>query len=119
MTSEAGAAGGQATRVRYGVLTFALMGGATVWLLRLVINSSLVAYSCRIGSTWPLWLSTALFTAVGLFALWVSWRLYRDRGEHDAVAWLGLLGVLFNVTSVAGIVLESVPIAVLDICRAV
>jgi membrane protein implicated in regulation of membrane protease activity len=108
-----------AGRVRYGLLTFALMGGATAWLLRLVINSSLVAYSCRIGSTWPLWLSTGLFTAVGLLSLWASWRLHRGRGEQDAVTWLGLLGVMFNVTSVAGIVLESVPIAVIDLCRAV
>lgn len=119
MDGHVGITDQDAGRVRYGLLTFALMGGAAAWLLRLVVNSSLVAYSCDIGSTWPLWVSTGLFTIAGLASLWASWRLYRGQGGQDAVTWLGLLGVLFNMTSVAGIVLESVPIAVVDLCRAV
>jgi hypothetical protein len=32
---------------------------------------------------------------------------------------LGLLAIMFNIMAVAGIVLESTPIAVLDVCSAV
>lgn len=107
----------------YLALTFALMGGAVAWLLRLVVNSALVNYSCDIGSTWPLWLTTAVSTVVGGAALVVAWRLWRlpDDGARpaDTTRWLGLLGIGFNITSIAGILLESAPIAVLDVCRSV
>ena len=112
-----------APAVNYLELVFALFGGATVWLVRLVANSALVTWSCGIGSTWPLWLVTGVTTAVGLAALWSSWRLYKLADQPEASAetarWLGLLGILFNVTSVIGILFESAPILVLDVCRAV
>lgn len=103
----------------YLALTFALMGGAAVWLVRLIVNTSLVVYSCRISATWPLWIPTAVTTIVAGAALAVSWRFYRTgNGElAGAVSWLGLLGVMFNVTAIIGILFESVPIAVLDVCR--
>jgi hypothetical protein len=109
--------------VNYLELTFALMGGPLVWLLRLVVNSSLVEYSCQIGATWPLWLTTTVATLIGVAALATSRRYYRmaddASGHHETAGWLGLLGIMLNVMAVAGIVLESTPIAVLDVCRAV
>jgi magnesium-transporting ATPase (P-type) len=109
--------------VNYLALTFALMGGATVWLVRLIVNSALVNYSCAIRATWPLWLTTVVTTLIGCAALAVSWGFYRmtDEGPDsaDTARWLGLLGVMFNVLAIAGIILESAPIVVLDICRSV
>lgn len=106
--------------INYRALTFALMGGATVWLLRLIVNASLVTYSCRISSTWPLWLTAGITTLIGVVALGYAWRFYKMTDEAgnpvETARWLGLLGVLFNITAIAGIILETAPVAVLDIC---
>jgi hypothetical protein len=118
---DGGTAGRQAG-VNYVELTFALMGGALAWLLRLIANSSLVEYSCQIDATWPLWLITVAATLIGVAAL-VSSRKYSrmaDDVAHAATArWLGVLGIMFNVTAIAGILLETAPTVVLDICLAV
>lgn len=106
--------------VNYLVLTFALMGGAAVWLLRLVVNSALVNHSCAIGSTWPLWATTGVTTLVAVWALLLSWRLFHtpeDIRAAETARWLGFTAVIFNVTAIVGIVFETVPVAVLDVCR--
>ena len=119
MRAEPGGAAG----VNYLELTFALMGGPLVWLLRLIVNSSLVEYSCQIGATWPLWLTTTVATLIGIAALAASRKYFRmaddASGHHDTARWLGLLAIMFNIMAIAGIVLESTPIAVLDVCSAV
>jgi hypothetical protein len=113
------------TGVNYLELTFALMGGATAWLARLIVNSALVSYACEINSSWPLWVTTAVTALVTVAALASSLRFWRRKGEGDNVShigtagWLGLLGIGFNVVSLAGIVLESVPILFLDLCSSV
>lgn len=103
--------------VNYLALTFALMGGALVWLLRLIANSALVEYACQISATWPLWLTTAVSTLIAVAALIVSRRYHRMADGHDTARWLGLLAIMMNVLAIAGILLESAPIAVLDVCR--
>lgn len=119
MTSDA-TTPASATSVNYLELTFALVGGATVWLLRLIINSSLVEYSCAIGATWPLWVTTAITTVISVAALLSARRFHRmpDAGAHsrETVRWLGLLGVFMNVLAIAGILLETSPVLFLDIC---
>src|SRR3712207_664341 len=111
------------TGVNYLELTFALTGGVVAWLLRLILNSALVPYACRIGSPWPLWATTAVAALVTAASLASSWRFRRrkdagDDASHVGTAgWLGLLGIGFNVLSLSGIVLESVPILFLDLCR--
>lgn len=108
--------------INYLELTFALMGGALAWVLRLIINSALVDLSCTMGTTWPLWLSTAAFTAVAGAALWISWRYWRlpeDGPQPESARWLGFLGVLFNITSITGIVFETAPALFIDVCRGV
>lgn len=117
MTSDADVPAGP--RVNYLELTFALMGGALVWLLRLVINSSLVDYSCRIGATWPLWLTTAIATLISVAALVASRKYHRMAGDGATARWLGLLAIMFNVLAIAGILLETAPAAVLDVCQEV
>ena len=110
------------TGVNYLLLAVAMWAGAFAWLVRLVANSSLVVLSCRLGTAWPLWAVTAVCTAVAAGSGWLAWRFHRaagTTGDLDAARWLGLLGIMMNVLSVVGIVLESAPIAFLDLCRAV
>lgn len=107
--------------INYLQLAFAIFGGATAWLLRLVVNSSLVEWSCAIEATWPLWATTALATLVAAAALLVALRYHRmvgDAPHQDAARWLAFTGILFNVTAITGIVLETAPALVLDVCRA-
>jgi len=113
------------TGVNYLELTFGLMGGAAAWLFRLIINSALVPYSCGIGSKWPLVLVAVVTGAIAGASLFVAYRYYRRKTKGDDVShigtagWLGLLGVAFNVLALSGIVLESIPIAFLDLCLSV
>ena len=74
--------------VNYLTLTFAVFGGAAAWLLRLILNSSLVEWSCAIDATWPLWATTTVATLVAVAALVIALRYYRMTGDaphHDAV----------------------------------
>lgn len=107
--------------VNYLELTFAVFGGAAAWLLRLIVNSSLVEYSCLIGTTWPLWLATLATTAVAVLALLDAWRYLGFEGGPDegSARWFALLGLMFNVLAIAGILLETSPILFLDVCRSV
>ena len=107
--------------INYLELAFAVVGGATAWILRLVANASLVEYSCLIGATWPVWLATLVFTAVAVASLLSAWRYHRFTGEPDGgdARWLGLLGLMFNAVSIVGILMETAPVLFLDICRSV
>jgi hypothetical protein len=107
--------------VNYLLLTFAVFGGAAAWLLRLIVNSSLVEYACTSGGTWPVWATTLLTTAIAALSLTYAWRYHRFEGgpDRDGVRWLALLGLMFNALAIAGILLETAPVAVIDICRAV
>lgn len=107
--------------INYLELTFAVFGGAAAWLLRLIINSSLVEYSCLIGATWPVWLATLVTTVVAVLSLLAAWRYHRFAGGPDegSARWLALLGVMFNVLAIAGILLETSPILFIDVCSSV
>jgi hypothetical protein len=111
------------TGVNYLELTFALMGGVVAWLIRLIVSSALVPYTCRIDSTWPLWTTTVLTALVTVTALASSLRFWRRGSQSDdasligTAGWLGFLGIIFNAMSLSSIILESVPILFLDPCR--
>ncbi len=107
--------------VNYLELAFGLMGGPAVWLLRLIVNSSLVEYSCRISATWPIWVTTLVATVISVIALVVAWRYDRMTGDGmaEAAHWLGRLGLMFNVLAIIGIVFETLPALFLDVCRSV
>jgi hypothetical protein len=115
---------GRLTSVNYLELTFALMGGVVAWLIRLIASSALVSYACRINSAWPLWTTTVLTALVTLAALAFSLRFWRRGSQDDdtsligTAGWLGFLGIIFNAMSLSSIILESVPILFLDLCRA-
>lgn len=107
--------------VNYLELTFAVFGGAAAWLLRLIVNASLVEYSCLINATWPVWLVTLITTGIGVLALLAAWRYLRFEGDPDGggARWLAVLGLMLNALAIAGILLETSPILVLDVCRSV
>lgn len=107
--------------INYLLLTFAVFGGAAAWLLRLIVNSSLVEYSCLSASTWPVWVVTLVTTGIAVLALASSWRHHRaaEGPDRDSARWFALLGVMFNALAIAGILLETAPVLVIDICRAV
>jgi hypothetical protein len=115
----------QLTDVNYLELTFALAGGIVAWLLRLIANVALVPYSCQLGSSWPLWVSTGVAALVTVAALMSSVRFWRRKDEGDdashvgTAGWLGLLAVVFNIMSLSGIIFESVPILFIDVCLTV
>ncbi|MBW3603499.1 MAG: hypothetical protein KY460_01100 [Actinobacteria bacterium] len=107
--------------INYLELTFAVFGGAAAWLLRLIVNASLVEYSCLIGATWPVWLATLITTAVAVASVLAAWRYLRFEGDPDGsgARWLAVLGLMFNALAVAGILLETSPILVIDLCSSV
>lgn len=107
--------------VNYLELWFALMGGAAAWLLRLIVNASLVEYSCSISATWPVWATTGIATAIAAAALLVSLRYRRMSGDanRETARWLALLALMFNVLALIGIVFETLPVLFLDICMSV
>lgn len=39
--------------------------------------------------------------------------------NHDTARWLAFAGILFNVTAITGILVETAPVLVIDVCRAV
>ncbi len=107
--------------VNYLALWFALMGGAAAWLLRLVVNASLVEYSCRIEATWPVWATTLIATAIAVGSLLMAWRYFRLGGDAslDTAHWLARLGLMFNALAIIGILFETLPILFIDVCRSV
>lgn len=107
--------------INYLELTFAVFGGAAMWLLRLIVNASLVEYSCLIDTTWPVWSVTLITTAVAVLATLSAWRYLKFEGDPDGdgARWLAILGLMFNALAIAGILLETSPILVLDVCRSV
>ncbi|HSJ47028.1 MAG TPA: hypothetical protein VK923_20345 [Euzebyales bacterium] len=107
--------------INYLELTFAVFGGAAAWLLRLIVNASLVEYSCLIDATWPLWLATLLATAVAVLSLLAAWHYHRFAGGPDegGARWFALLGLMFNALAIAGILLETSPVLFLDVCSSV
>ena len=120
MSTGARARPADRSTVDHRLLGFALMGGATAWLLRLIVNSSLVEYACDIDATWPVWTTTLVATAVAGAALAISWRFRSTTGPSaDSTRWLGLLAIMFNVLAIIGILFETLPVFVFDLCASV
>ena len=102
------------------LLMYALTGGVVWWALHLVVSAALVPASCTHQLSWVLNVIT-LVTAVGALTAIAAAQLVRHRGGAVAVAngrnaVLGLIALLFNVMSLALILLEGVPNLVLSPC---
>jgi hypothetical protein len=107
-------------------VTFALLGGSISWIARLIIGSWLVSAACRSGVVGmvALYGVSGVFLVFTVLALRISIRLFRpcrdpdwDEGELPGAAYVGILGILLNVTALVAIITESVSIAFLDPCQ--
>ncbi|MGH8896363.1 MAG: hypothetical protein ACRDZ4_04900 [Egibacteraceae bacterium] len=106
--------------------TFALVGGLISWILRLIIGSWVVSFSCTGG-----WLGTlagyavsVVFLAITLLALLASIRLYGpgqrwqwEEGELPGAVFVGIVGILLNAISLVAILAESASIPFIDPCQ--
>lgn len=98
---------------------YALFGGILAWMAHLVAQAALVGHACRTDSLSTIHLVTAATVAVTLHALWVGWRLTRPRTSSpgaQAARLLGWIAIFLNVSSVAVILAEWVPVLFLDAC---
>ncbi len=100
-------------------LGYALFGGITAWLVHLVAESWLVGSACARSVSWPFHVVTLATLVVVGHVLWVSWRIAHPDAQSpglDAARLLGWLAVVLNVFNVVLVVVEWLPILVLDPC---
>jgi hypothetical protein len=102
------------------VTSFALFGGVVLWMVHLVASTALVQPACDHSLVWLL-NTTTIVTAVGAAAAAVAgWRVRRyavGTGIHvGRTALLGDLAIIFNIASLALIILEGYPVLAIDPC---
>jgi hypothetical protein len=109
-------------RKRMLLLWYALVGGVAWWGVHLVAGIAMVPAACEFGTGWSWGINglTAV-TAVGaVSAIWASIVLWRDPTPVSMVTdrsrFLGTVAILFNVISLALIILEGIPNLVLSPC---
>ncbi|MGH8931243.1 MAG: hypothetical protein ACRDZO_11630 [Egibacteraceae bacterium] len=107
-------------------VTFALLGGLSAWILRLIIGSWLVSYACRSGApgTIALYSVAAVFLAIAAAALVLSMRLFGpgrqmdwEEGELPGVTYIGILGIMLNAISLIAILTEVASIPFINPCE--
>jgi len=108
-------------------VTFALLGGLSAWILRLIVGSWLVSYACRSGlaGTIALYTVGAVCLAIAAAALVLSMRLFGSRGRGEdweegelaGVTYIGILGIMLNAISLIAILSELVSIPFINPCE--
>ena len=109
---------------------FAMLGGATAWVLHFLGSYAVVAIGCVAG--WPstrgvVAAETAVLAVLALWSTVVAWREWRrSNGEQrwDTAlseprgwySWLMTFGVLMGITSAFTIVLEGFGTLTLPLC---
>jgi len=103
------------------VVLYALWGGLAWWALHLWASTSLVGTACAHGITWVMNLITVV-TALGAAAAIVA-ALRMGRSVSPAAAangrtrMLSVLALIIDVASLVLIVLEGIPILVIEPCK--
>jgi hypothetical protein len=100
---------------RGALVWFALTAGIAAWVAHLVFFASIVQFVHDNGFFWVFYVGNVVCIAVALFALYLSWLVYRagdDADDEAATAqgrmrFLGLLGLAFNGVNLALIILEG------------
>jgi hypothetical protein len=101
--------------------SFAMFGGITLWITHLTAESALVPAACDHSLVWLLNLLTVL-TAIGAALAIAAGEVLRRRyvageGVHaERTHLVADLAIIFNVASLALILLEGYPVLVLDPC---
>lgn len=105
-------------------LSFAVLGGLSAWIARLIAGASLVGYACESGALGLLVLYGLSVAAISqaLVSLWLSQRIRRQAEHFPAdTAWQSAgfaagVGALLNAISLALILAESSLIPFLGPC---
>lgn len=104
-------------------LWFALLGGPAAWTVHLLASYPLVPLACRLGTTTPLNILTAVTAAIALAAAgtggWAYRRARRAGAEGDTgdrATFMALAGLLLALLFTFAIVLEGLPPLLADPC---
>lgn len=97
------------------LLAFALGGGPVAWLVHLSLSYYLVPRACAAGTSLGLHLVTLASAAVAVAAVVASRRV--RAGDDPRGRFLGTLGVLVGVLFLAAVLVEGLPVALIDACR--
>lgn len=120
---------------------FALLGGPGAWTAHLLGSYPLVPLACRMGTTTPVNILTAVTAAVALTAAATGWWAYRRHGAGggpaggpaggsagggggsadaadagDSAGFMGLAGMLLALLFTFAILLEGLPALLQDPC---
>ncbi|MBY5161373.1 hypothetical protein [Salsipaludibacter albus] len=109
----------QATGTSGPWLTHALFGGILAWMVHLVGMAWSVGRACATGQLWPFHVLTVVTFALAAHALWAGWRVVRADDPSARVRAAHLLGwfaIVLNVFNLVLIVVEWVPVMVIDPC---
>ncbi|UUP18115.1 hypothetical protein [Nitratireductor thuwali] len=100
--------------------------GPVAWAAHQNVSYGLTHLLCGAGAKWPFYLATFLALAVVAAAGYVSWWLRqatleaRDTGNHAVAAsrgrFVATVGVLICALSGTGILVETIPVLMLDAC---
>jgi hypothetical protein len=101
--------------------SFALFGGMTLWAVHLAASIAFVPAACTHDLRWVLNVGTVVTAAAAAAAVVASrWLLgyVTPRGPaNDRLRLLGELSTLWNLASLALILLEGYPAVVIGACR--
>lgn len=113
------------------LLWFALLGGPAAWTAHLLGSYPLVPVACRMGTTAPLNILTAVTAVIALAAAATGWWAYRrSRGPVGAdpargsgvevaeprPAFMGMLGLMLALLFAFAILMEGLPPVLQDPC---
>lgn len=97
---------------------FAVLGAPSAWFAHLSLSYLLVPESCVWGTTVWLWVISLTHVAVAVAALVVAVGTARhgQRHGHRQDRFVGMLGVLTGALFTAAILVERLPVLLIDPC---
>jgi hypothetical protein len=103
---------------------FAVLGPIVVWMVHLVAESALARVACTHGLTWVLNAVTVVLALVVLWAMAISWSLFREgeRAEEASSSplattrFLGLLGLFSGGINLLLILTEGANVLFISAC---
>lgn len=99
-------------------LAFAVLGAPAAWGTHLGLSYLIVPESCQAGTSLWLHAITVVTAVVGAAATVTAWRLLRrTRDEGDTGGgFVGGLGVVVGLLFTAALLVEGLPVALIDPC---
>jgi hypothetical protein len=103
---------------------FAIVGPIAAWMVHLVVESSLARVACTHQVTWVLHVITLVLALVVVWAMAISWSLFRDGESADEASssplattrFLGLLGLLLGGINLLLILAEGANVLFISAC---